>query len=293
MREKNNARFTKPITSSANTVQQKFIPSATVTYKIPDGNVYLRWARGFKTGGVNLATAAAYYPRPEDGSIFGPETVDTFEAGYKQSLLNGALLLTAAAFYNDYKNLQVDTRARPAFPQLTTAIVNAKSARTWGLEGTASWRVAEPLTFGASVGYLDAKYKDFKLTGSEALEDFDQSGLRMPKAPKWQLSFTADLDQPLNDDLRFVSNVLVSHVSEVLFQRSPLAGVVPDAVGPAYWLVNGRVGVKTADDRYGLALVGDNIFNKAYFVYGQSAVTSVIAGWGSPRIIRVEATAKF
>jgi iron complex outermembrane receptor protein len=293
LHEKNQATFTRPIVSAAQTVQKKFIPAATLSYKLDDGNVYLRWARGFKTGGINLATAAAYYPRPQDGSVFGPETVDTFEAGYKQSLMGGTLQLTAAAFYNAYRDLQVDTRARPAFPQLTTAIINAKSARTWGAEASVLWRVSPPLTVGVNAGYLNAKYKDFRLTGSAALEDFDQSGLTMPKAPKWQLSFTADVDQPLNRNLRVVGNLLVAHVSEVIFQRSPIAGIIPDAIGPAYWLTNARIGLRTVDDRFGLALVADNVFNEGYYTFGQSAVTGVLAGWGSPRIVRAEASVKF
>ena len=293
MHEKNNAHFTLPIVSDAETVQKKFIPAVTVKYDIDDGNVYVRWARGFKTGGINLATAAAYYPRPEDGSVFGPETVDTFEAGYKGSLLDGKLQLTGAIFYNAYKDLQVDVRARPAFPQLTTAIVNADSARTWGVEGSATWRVADPLTLNVTAGYLNAKYKDFELVGSIALEDFDQSGFTMTKSPKWQLSFSGDLDQPLNDNLRLVGNLLVSYVSEVIFQHSPLPGIIPPAIGPAYWLVNARIGVKTADDKYGIALVADNLFDEDYFTFGQSAVTGVLAGWGNPRIIRVEATVRF
>ena len=293
MRETNEARFTRPITAEARTVQDKFIPSLTLTHKLDGGNVYLRWARGFKTGGINLATASAYFPRPQDGSIFGPETVDTFEAGYKQALLNGKLQVTTAVFYNNYKNLQVDTRARPEYPQLTTAIINAQSARTLGAEATVNWRASPALTLGASAGYLDAKYKDFRLQGSAALIDFDQSGMRMPKAPEWQLSFSANLDQPVSEDLRLVASGLLTHVSSVIYQRSPDTAIVPDAVGPGYWLANARVGLKTADDRYGLALIADNIFNKAYYVFGQSSVTSVVMGWGTPRVVRGEITAKF
>lgn len=217
-----------------------------------------------------VATAVGYYPNPlADGSIFGPETVDTYEAGVKYAALNNRLQLAAAVFYNDYRNLQVDTRARPAFPQLTTAIENAKSARTWGVEGSAVLRVAEPQTLAVSAGYLNAKYKDFRLIGS------------------------ADLDQPLNDDLRPVSNVLVSHTSSQILQRSPAAGVIPDAAVPGYWLVNARIGLRTTDDKYGIALVADNLFNEEYFVFGQSAFTSVTLGAAAPRIIRGEFTVKF
>lgn len=293
LHEKNKAHFTKPIDSRAAATQKKFIPSATLTYAIEGGSVYARWARGFKTGGINLATAAAYYPRPEDGSLFGPETVDTFEAGYKQSLFDRKVQVTSAIFYNDYKNLQVDARARPAFPQLTTAIVNANSARTWGVEGSVNWRVTDPLTVGVTAGYLNAKYKDFKLIGSIALEDFDLSGQQMPKAPKWQLSFNADFDQPINDDLRLVSSLLVSHTSKVLFQTSAFPGVLPDATGPGYTLVNARIGLKTTDNKYGIALVADNLFNEAYYTFGQAGFTGVSRGWGNPRIIRGEFSIKY
>jgi iron complex outermembrane receptor protein len=292
--EKNNADFTRPLVSSAETVEKKFVPSVTIKYDLDNGNVYARWARGFKTGGINLATATGYYPNPRtDGSIFGPETVDTYEVGVKYAAMNNRLQVTAAAFYNDYKDLQVDTRAKPAFPQLTTAVVNANSARTWGFEGSATLRVADPLTVGVTAGYLNAKYKDFKLSGSAVLEDFDQSGLVMTHAPKWQMSFTADFDQPMNDDFRLVSNLLVSHTTAQILQRSPSAGVIPDAVAPGYWLVNARIGVKTTDDKYGIALVADNLFNEQYYTFGQSAFTSVTTGVAAPRIIRGEVTVKF
>jgi iron complex outermembrane receptor protein len=294
IREKSEADFTRPIVSSAETVQKKFVPSVTLKYDLDNGNIYARWARGFKTGGINLATASGYYPNPEtDGSIFGPETVDTYEAGVKYAALNNRLQLTAAVFYNDYKNLQVDTRARPAFPQVTTAIVNAKSARTWGVEGSAVLRVADPLTIAVTAGYLNAKYKDFKLVGSAVLEDFDRSGERMTQSPKWQLSFNANYDQPVSDDFRLVSNVLVSHMSSKILQLSPAPAIIPAAIAPSYWLVNARIGVKTTDDRYGIALVADNLFNEQYFVFGQSAFTSVTTGAAPPRIIRGEVTVKF
>jgi outer membrane receptor protein involved in Fe transport len=90
-----------------------------------------------------------------------------------------------------------------------------------------------------------------------------------------------------------VSNLLVSHTTAQILQRSPSAGVIPDAVAPGYWLVNARIGVKTTDDKYGIALVADNLFNEQYYTFGQSAFTSVTTGVAAPRIIRGEVTVKF
>ena len=103
----------------------------------------------------------------------------------------------------------------------------------------------------------------------------------------------ASRSKPISDDLRFVGNLLVSHTSKVIYQRSPIEGVIPDAIGPSYWVVNARVGVRTMDDKYGFAIAADNLFDEDYFIFGQSAVTGVLAGWGNPRIIRGEFTMKF
>src|SRR3546814_2432766 len=79
---------------SSDLVEKKFVPSATLSYDIDDGNAYVRWARGFKTGGVNILTAPINYPKPSDGSIFGPETVDTYEIGFKKALFGHRVQLT-------------------------------------------------------------------------------------------------------------------------------------------------------------------------------------------------------
>src|SRR3546814_20444433 len=90
MRESNQADFLQPVESDSHSVEKKFVPSATLSYDINDGNAYVRWARGFKTGGVNILTAPINYPKPSDGSIFGPETVDTYEIGFKKAQIGRA-----------------------------------------------------------------------------------------------------------------------------------------------------------------------------------------------------------
>lgn len=293
MNEKNEADFTLPIESGTVSEQDKLVPSATLSYALDGGNAYLRWARGFKTGGVNILTAPAFYPQPSDGSIFGPETVDTYEVGIKQSLFDRRLQVTAAVFYNDYQDLQVDVRPRPQFPAITTAIINADSAETYGAEASVVWRVVDPLTIGLNVGYLHAEYKDFALSGSTVLSDFDLSGEQMPKAPEWQYSLNADLDQPISDNLNLVGNLLVSRTSDVIFKYAAFQGVLPNAVGESYWLVNARVGVRTDDDKYGFYLVADNVFDEEYHIGADAGSFGNLLGYGQRRIVRGEFSMKF
>lgn len=293
MSEENDVKFKAPVVSRRQSEESKFVPSATLSYDIDDSLVYLRWAQGFKTGGINILVAPSFYPRPSDGSVFDPETVNTYEAGFKSTLLDRSVQLTGAIFYNDYNDLQVDVRARPEYPAITTAIINADSAETWGAEAGLAWQVANPLTLGVNAGYLHAEYKDFSLSGSEVLADFDLSGEQMPKAPKWQVSLNAALDQPISDGFRLVGDLLASYTDNVIFKYSALPGILPDAEGDGYWLVNARLGVHTADDKWGFDIVADNVFDEVYYIGADAGVFGNLLNYGTRRIIGGELIYKF
>lgn len=293
IRENSETDFALPTPSEFSLVQKKFLPAATISYKIGDGNVYVRYARGFKAGGVNPITPPEIFPSPEDGAIFKSEQVDTFEAGFRQSFLDRRLQSTTAIFYNDYRDLQYNARANEAYSAtVVLAITNGDSARSYGVEQSFVYRVLPELTLNVSGGYLNAKYKDFKLQGNPVLSDFDLSGQQMINAPKWQFNFGADLDQPLNDDVRLVGGIMTSHLSTIRFQQTVLPGVMPDSAQPAYWLTNMRLGLEI-QDRYGISLTARNVFNKGYYVFGNSNPFGTVVTWGNPRIIGISLTAKY
>ena len=57
---------------------------------------------------------------------------------------------------------------------VSISVVNAGSARTYGAEASVTARVADPLTLNASVGYLNAKYKTFRVApGNPVIAPFD------------------------------------------------------------------------------------------------------------------------
>jgi iron complex outermembrane receptor protein len=297
--ENNLATYSIPPTPAASSLSEdKFLPSATLSYKFDQGgNVYARWARGFKSGGINPTTSPTQFPDPQtQGGIFAGEQVDTYEIGARAPLFDHSLEVTSAVFYNDYKNLQASAHSRPAFPQVILAIVNAGTARTYGVEGGINWRVIQPLTVGVNAGYLNAKYKSFDVPASNPiLEPFNLSGQRMPNSPTAQYSFTGNLDQPILDGkLHLIGSALVSYVSQVIFIQSGLPGVLPDAIGPSYWLANLRAGVKTPDDKIEVVVYANNVGNSVYYTYGSSAAsTGTILNWGNPRIVGGEVTLRF
>ena len=293
LHETNKAVFSLPVVSEGGTREAKFVPSATASYKLDSGTVYARWARGYKAGGINVITAPVFFPQPTDGSIFKGETVDTFEIGWRQALFDRKLQLATAVFYNDYSDLQVDGRARPGFPAITSALINADAARTYGAEAEVTWRAAKALTLGINVGYLNAKYTDFNKSGSAVLSDFNLDGAQMIKSPKLQLSLLANVDQPINQNIRIGVSALVAHSSRLIWQYSAASGLLPDATSPGYWQTNIHVGLKSADDRYGLSIAADNLFNDLHYSYGGSNQFGTFNGNATPRIVRLEASLKY
>ncbi len=296
--EKNNANSAgQPIVLK----EEKFLPSATLKYSLDGGgNVYARWARGFKAGGIVPVAPISIYDDPgtpeveTTGGVFKGETIDTFELGFRAPLAGGNVNVTGAVFYNDYKDVQVAAHGNLDHPDVSIAVVNAGSARTYGAEASVNARVADPLTVGASVGYLNAKYKTFQIADNPVIADFDLSGGRMINSPKWQLSLHADLDQPVSDDWRVVGNVLGAFTDDVLWQQSGVPGFLPDSVGDSYWLVNARLGVRSTDDVWEVAVYAKNLFNEGYSTFGNSASTyGNLLIWGDPRIVGLEVIANF
>mgnify|MGYP001765944540 CR=1 FL=1 len=298
--EKNNAHSFNAALGRDDLVgktEKKFLPAATLSYKLDGGgNLYARWARGFKAGGIVPVTPISVFPDPEtQGGIFKGESIDTYEAGIRTPLMDRNLQLTAAVFYNDYKDVQFAAHARLAYQALVSiAVVNAGSARTYGAEIGLVAKVAEPLTLNASAAYLNAKYKRLSIANNPVLEDFNLNGTRMLNSPKWQFAFGADLDQPMDDGWRMIGNVTGAYTTKTLWQQSGLPGVLPDVYGPKYLLVNARMGARSADESWEFAIYAKNVFNKEYTTFGGStAAYGNIFGYGDPRIVGAEVSYKF
>ena len=270
----------------------KFLPAVTLSYGLPNGgNVYARWARGLKTGGVNPLVHPAQ--TLFKANAFKPEEVDTYEIGLKANLFNRKVQLTSAIFYNNFRNLQI---TRTGYPGLTFVLINAGSARTYGGEIAVNWQVAPIFNIAANLGYLDAKFKSFKCGGDFvgpteycikelAVPAFDLSGNRLVDAPKWQGGITANLDMPVTDNWNLAGTLLYSYKSNFYFEDSN----APITKQKSFSLVNLRVGAHTADKKLGAYLSIRNLFNKHYAVFGTA--NYIIPG--APRIIQGVIELKF
>jgi iron complex outermembrane recepter protein len=290
--ETNEAIFINPVATSDSIDAKKFLPSATLSYALDGGgNVYVRYAKGFKAGGINPIVPPTEFPN-DLGKVFGPEQVNTYEAGYKDELLDHRVQVTSAVFYNDYNGLQYTTAGNAQNPQLIEAIINAGTAETYGAEGSVAWRVARPVTLTANAAYLEARYRSFSNSDGAVLSTFNFDGYRMINSPRWQMAFTATLDQPLTGNLNLTGTWQTAYTSNVVTEYTTYPGIPSGAI-PQYWLTNVRVGVKTSDDRYQVSLYVNNAFDRAYYTFASISTLGGNALWGDPRIAGAEVQVKF
>jgi iron complex outermembrane receptor protein len=286
--EKKTVAFPAPNASAATTVAHKLIPAATLSYKVEGGVIYARYAKGFKTGGPNPLVRPDRLPPGSAGLSLKPETVDTFEIGYRATLFDRKVQFTSAVFYNKYKNIHVTDSGTLGNTDISNALINLGTARTYGAEASLVWRVAKPLTLSANIGYLNAKYQKAEFAGNLFLLPINASGNTMILAPKWQGGFGVNLDQPLNDSTRLKANLLYSYISHHYFT----ANNAKNADQPAYSLVNLRGGVTVMNDKLGLYVFVNNLFNKHYYVFGSSG-TFAFENPATPRIIGGTVEVKF
>jgi outer membrane receptor protein involved in Fe transport len=140
--------------------------------------LYASYGHGYKAGGMNPPSAALVcYGGCGDyvgewqaretikPKKFEPEYVDAFELGSKNTMLDGRLTLTLAAFYYDYKGYQLSQIVD------RSAITQNYDATVWGLEVEADWRPLENLRLGFKGGYEKTKVGD----GMRAIDVMDRT----------------------------------------------------------------------------------------------------------------------
>jgi outer membrane receptor protein involved in Fe transport len=109
--------------------------------------LYASVARGYKAGGLN--------PGNSNTPEFDPETVNALEIGAKNQLAGRTLQANFAAFYYDYKDLQLAQRVAG------TAITANGDAKVWGVESEFLWAPTSAFRANANLSYLGTRIKDF------------------------------------------------------------------------------------------------------------------------------------
>jgi outer membrane receptor protein involved in Fe transport len=194
---------------------------ASISFKPVDSTTfYATISTGFRSPVVNASAGRVSLVNPADIVIpAGADSDDltNYEVGVKGSWLGGKLSAALAAYYIDWKNIQVQVNRTSDQLQFAT---NIGAAVSKGIEFEVALRPMTGLSFSANGSINDAKVTE--LTPQEAAISGAVEGLQL-SGPKFQGSATARYDFPLSATTDAFFSGTVQHVGKFpgLFPNLP------------------------------------------------------------------------
>jgi len=253
-----------------------FTPSVTLDYKLLDDVLlYASVSRGFKSGGFNGRANT-----PADVSAFEPETVWTYEAGFKSTFADNRIRLNGAVFYNDYENFQARVGGATVgeFP-----VINAGALEIYGAEFELIAQPIDGWTLTGSLGILEANYQEFNDTRTPGCSP---DTCEPAFAPTVNLRFASNYTFDLPGEAGSLSALAeVRHVSEHLLSVDNFLPNFP-LVEDGYTLLNALITWQSENEHFYVRAGVKNITDEVYRVDGQefSNVGNIqTAYFGDPR----------
>ncbi|HTU65556.1 MAG TPA: TonB-dependent receptor [Steroidobacteraceae bacterium] len=229
---------------------------------------YVQASTGYKGGGIN--------PRPfyvSQEMSFDPETLTTYEVGFKSDFADNRVRLNVAAFFNKYEDIILrlnNCLSSPPGQQLPCQLpANVGSADVKGVEVESNVLLGGGFSVDLAASYLDFKYTDTSLA---------QTGIPTsyvtPFTPEKKASVGLQWERKLAGGSTFHMRGDWSYQSMVYGDafNNPYNRI------PAYGLGNLRVGWKGAAEEWETSVELLNVTDRLYYLatndYSASAGTS-------------------
>jgi outer membrane receptor protein involved in Fe transport len=237
--------------------------------------LYASWGKGFKAGGW---TTRLHQPiaTPAEAE-FSPEYSKTWELGIKSEWFDRRLQLNAAAFYTDYKNIQLNIQTG-----ISPVYENAGNAKIKGGEIELRSSLGHGLFMGFTGSYIDAYYTYVNPVSGipqYALPDgtvvcpvgcaavypgVSPLDAKVPKTPKYKLSIEPEYNYMLPNEatLRLIGDF--TYTAEMFND----ALNTPQLRRPPTRALNASVHYVSPTGLYDLAVGGTNLTNDRYVTAG-------------------------
>jgi len=159
-------------------------------------------SEGYRRGGANAVPLSGVFAEDPRWQRFGADTVTNYEAGVKGFM--GQIRYTAAVFYMDWEDIQVDTSTTNwAF----FAAANAGSATTKGLELEFEGTAGRSFHWAAGYAYVDASLDEdfYDPTGAPVFGA--TKGTRLPGTPEHTFNAALDHTASFDNGWQFISRL--------------------------------------------------------------------------------------
>ena len=252
---------------------------AVLKYSADLYTAYLKFETGFKSGQLNLTA-----PAPATVGPIDPEEIESWELGIKSdALLDGRVRLSAAAYYYDYTNLQIQG-VDPSGATPTAFIESADAAEVTGVEASVTAAVTDNLTVTAAANFMSAEYDEYDpLTafipvafGNASMPAGSLAGNNLSLAPDMTFSLVVNHDIHLESGV--ISNTLnYYHTDDVPFENTNR--VVQDA----FDIVNLNMRYTPTVGGWYISLWGKNLTDEEYLQFVTVGTAGDNALWAEPR----------
>ena len=235
-----------------------------------DSMLYLNVSSGYKAGGFDEDNALGSLADAE----FEDETVLGVEAGGKFTVLGGRGRINAALFHSKYEDLQVSTFDGNA----SFVVGNAAESLVTGLEADWTFVVTERLILSGALALLNAKYDSFPDSGCTSAQIIawvaagnpratctqDLSSRPLQFAPEWAVNIAARHVRPVGNDLELGFSVDINASDDTVIAAD--GDTLLDQ--KAHEKINARISLGTIDGKWLIAVVGNNLGDKATTTFG-------------------------
>jgi iron complex outermembrane recepter protein len=224
-----------------------------------NSTLYATYARGYKGPAFNIffnLTAVG------TGEI-AAETADSYEAGIKNTLFGGKLVLNLAAYYAKYKNFQANNPDIVA-GVVVTRFTNAGRISTRGGELDLIWRPINNLNINGGFAYTDAKVDQFFLPPGGNPAGVVPSGTPLAYAPKYKASLGGDYTIETGGAINIVLGAQASAQSKQLSLFDPSAVLRAAGTIGGYTLVDLSAAIVDVNDRFKLTFQVKNVFDTSF-----------------------------
>jgi iron complex outermembrane receptor protein len=249
-------------------------------YSISDDMMaYAQVSTGYKGGGIN--------PRPFfiiQIETFEPETMDTYEVGFKSELFDRRMRLNAAYFFNDYQDIQI-TQVACEQPPDGSVIggpclqpANAGTADVKGFEIEAEIHPTDNFIIDAMVSSLDFEYKTVDPNTAVGLD------MITPYTPELQWSLGVQYGWEIGSAGTLTARIDAAYQDEIYTEPlNDQRNLIED-----YTIVNGRLTWRSDDDAWETSLEVTNLTDEVYYLtkfFDQWTSSGTLSGSpGPPRL---------
>lgn len=253
---------------------------ASLAYHLSDDvMLFGTYSRGYKSGGFNIDRSGfspvlptTLTPASVNSLGFAPETTDSYEVGFKSTLLGGSTDFNVTLFYEQIHDFQSNN-----FNGFNFITRNVPETISRGVELELLSRPMDHLTLTGGVTYNEAFYDSTVefVTGDPLNTIF--AGDPLTQAPEWTVTGSVNYGVPVGESMLvnfFGSGRWVSDYRLQTLNRNPIT----DQEGFA--IFDARVGIGSESGSWGLDLFVQNATDEYYNVGAFAVPEQSLSGTG-------------